>query len=58
MNRRFIGIEQGDHILDYVVERMKKVINGEDSGIYKYVEWKGGESFKYYELVEEEEIKK
>ncbi len=58
MNRRFIGIEQGDHILEYVVERMKKVINGEKGGISKEVEWKGGGSFKYYELVSESDSNK
>lgn len=54
MNRRFIGIEQGEHIVDYVVERMKKVIDGEDGGISKEVGWKGGGSFKYYELISDE----
>ena len=37
---------------------MKKVINGEKGGISKEVEWKGGGSFKYYELVSESDSNK
>jgi adenine-specific DNA-methyltransferase len=50
MNRRYIGIEQMDYIEDIAVERMKKVIEGEQGGISKAVEWGGGGSFIYAEL--------
>lgn len=50
MNRRYIGIEQMDYIEDIAVERMKKVIEGEQGGISKAVEWGGGGSFVYAEL--------
>ena len=50
MNRRYIGIEQMDYIETITVERMKKVIEGEQGGISKAVEWKGGGSFVYAEL--------
>ena len=53
MNRKYIGIEQGDHIVEYVVQRMKKVIDGENSGISKSVGWKGGGGFTYYELLKD-----
>jgi len=50
MNRRYIGIEQLDYIETITVERMKKVIEGEQGGISKTVDWKGGGSFIYAEL--------
>ncbi|WP_322935431.1 site-specific DNA-methyltransferase [Mycoplasmopsis felis] len=42
MNRRYIGIEQMDYINDITVERLKKVIDGEQGGISKSVNWNGG----------------
>lgn len=50
MNRQFIGIEQMDYIEDVSVERLKKVIDGEQGGISKEVNWQGGGSFVYAEL--------
>ena len=44
MNRRFIGIEQMDYIKTVSVERLKKVIAGEQGGISKDVNWQGGGS--------------
>ncbi|QQH28508.1 site-specific DNA-methyltransferase [Mycoplasmopsis bovis] len=52
MNRRYIGIEQMDYIQDITVERLKKVIDGEQGGISKLVNWQGGGSFVYCELLE------
>lgn len=52
MNRRFIGIEQMDYIKTVSVERLKKVIDGEQGGISKDVNWQGGGSFVYAELME------
>lgn len=52
MNRRYIGIEQMDYIEDIAVERMKKVIVGEQGGISKAVNWNGGGTFVYCELLE------
>lgn len=52
MNRRFIGIEQMDYIKTVSVERLKKVIEGEQGGISKDVNWQGGGSFVYAELME------
>lgn len=48
MNRSYIGIEQGEHIIELVVERMKKVILGEKGGISKIVNWIGGGDFDFY----------
>lgn len=50
MNRQYIGIEQMDYIETVAVERLKKVIDGEQGGISKSVNWKGGGSFVYLEL--------
>ena len=52
MNRRFIGIEQMDYINSVSVPRLQKVIEGEQGGISKDVEWQGGGSFVYAELME------
>ena len=50
MGRQYIGIEQMDYIEDITLERMQKVIAGEQSGISKDVKWVGGGSFVYCEL--------
>ena len=51
MKRRYIGVEQMDYIKDLAVERLLKVMKGEQGGISKYVNWRGGGSFVYCELV-------
>ena len=51
MKRRFIGIEQMEYIESITKERLKKVINGEQGGISKAVDWQGGGSFIYAELM-------
>lgn len=50
MNRQYIGIEQMNYIETVAVERLKKVIGGEQGGISKSVHWQGGGSFIYLEL--------
>lgn len=50
MNRQYIGIEQMNYIETVSVERLKKVIDGEQGGISKDVNWTGGGSFVYCEL--------
>ncbi|MEO1780742.1 site-specific DNA-methyltransferase [Enterococcus diestrammenae] len=52
MNRRFIGIEQMDYINTVSVTRLQKVIEGEQGGISTDVNWQGGGSFVYAELME------
>lgn len=52
MHRRFIGIEQMDYINTISVPRLQKVIAGEQGGISKDVNWQGGGSFVYAELME------
>lgn len=55
MNRQYIGIEQMDYINDVTIKRMEKVINGEQGGISKDVDWQGGGDFIYAELTKNNE---
>ena len=52
MGRKFIGIEQMDYINDVSVTRIQRVIEGENGGISSFVNWQGGGSFVYAELME------
>lgn len=56
MGRKYIGIEQMDYIYDITLERLKKVIEGEQSGISKERKWEGGGSFVYCELMDNAHI--
>ena len=50
MGRRWIGVELGDHAYTHCAVRMRKVIEGEQGGISKSQNWRGGGGFKFYEL--------
>lgn len=50
MGRRYIGIELGNHAYTHCVPRMQKVVDGEQGGISKAINWQGGGGFKFYEL--------
>lgn len=51
MNRRWIGIELGEHCHTHCIPRLKQVCDGTDQGgISKSVNWQGGGGFKYYYL--------
>lgn len=50
INRRYIGIEMGDHAYTHCKVRLDKVIDGEQGGISKSVNWQGGGAYKFYEL--------
>jgi len=50
MNRHYIGIDQMDYIESLAVERLNKVIAGEQGGISSDIDWNGGGSFVYCEL--------
>lgn len=52
MRRQYIGIEQMDYINTVTIPRLKKVLEGEQGGISKSVDWQGGGSFVYFELKE------
>ena len=51
MNRKWIGIEMGDHVYSHCIPRLNLVIDGKDLlGITKQVNWQGGGGYKFYEL--------
>ena len=52
LERRYIGLEQLDYGENDSVARLSKVINGDKTGISKAVNWSGGGSFVYAELMD------
>lgn len=49
MNRKWIGIELGEHCHTHCIPRLQKVCDGTDQGgISEAVGWKGGGGFKYF----------
>jgi len=50
MNRRYIGIEIGDHAQTHCQPRLQKVVDGEQGGISKAVNWQGGGGFRFCKL--------
>lgn len=52
MERRWIGIEMGEHAKTHCIPRLEKVIAGEQGGISQSVNWQGGGSFTFCELGE------
>ena len=50
LNRKWIMIEQMDAQIDIVQQRLHEVIEGEQGGISKALNWKGSGSFIYFEL--------
>ncbi len=53
MNRKWIGIEMGEHVYSLDKVRMDSIIDGMDmTGITKDVGWKSGGGYHFYELSE------
>ncbi len=51
MGRRWIMIELGDHAHTHIIPRLRKVIDGKDTGgITQSVNWNGGGGFRYFRL--------
>ena len=50
MNRRWIGIEMGNHAYTHCRIRMDKVIDGENGGVSISNNWQGGGGYHFYEL--------
>src|SRR5690606_29932133 len=51
MGRQWIMVELGEHCHTHIIPRMKKVIDGEDTGgITEVAGWKGGGGFRYFRL--------
>jgi adenine-specific DNA-methyltransferase len=51
MNRRWIGVELGDHAVTHCVPRLCKVIDGSDpGGVTTQTSWTGGGGFRFMRL--------
>jgi adenine-specific DNA-methyltransferase len=51
MGRRWIMVELGEHCHTHIIPRLKRLINGEDSGgITPMVNWQGGGGFRYFHI--------
>lgn len=50
MGRKWIGVELGEHAKTHCYPRLKQVVDGEQGGISKAVNWQGGGGFKFYNL--------
>ena len=50
MNRKWIGIELGQHCYTHCKPRLDKVVDGEQGGISKELGWTGGGGYRFYEL--------
>lgn len=50
MNRKWIGIELGNHCYTHCKPRLDKVIDGEQGGVSKELGWTGGGGYRFYEL--------
>ena len=56
MNRQFIAIEQMDYIETITKERLKNVIEGEQGGVSRALDWQGDGEFVYFELKKHNEL--
>jgi len=56
MERKFIAVEQLDYVNTVTVKRLEKVVAGEQGGISEDVNWQGGGSFIYAELLQNNQI--
>ena len=51
MDRKWVGIELGNHAYTHCKVRLDWIVNGEDAGgITKAVNWEGGSGYHFYEL--------
>lgn len=52
LGRNYIGVEKEPVTCNYIVERMKQVVSGEQGGISQKIGWHGGGDFYYIEYNE------
>lgn len=50
MGRRYIGVENGEHIKSHCVYRLRQVIDGDAVGVSSVLGWKGGGGFDFFTL--------
>lgn len=53
MQRHYIGVEMGLQAQTHCCKRIRDVIDGEQGGISKSVNWQGGGGFRFYKLGDE-----
>lgn len=58
MKRQYIGVEQIERHFDICIKRLKKVIEGEQGGISKNIDWRGVGEFISFEIAQHNEIAK
>jgi adenine-specific DNA-methyltransferase len=52
MGRKYIGVEMGEQAKTHCAVRLRKVIDGEQSGVSEAAGWKGGGGFRFFTLGE------
>ncbi len=50
MNRRWIGIESGEHAVSHCAGRLAQVVDGERGGVSEQFGWSGGGGFRFERL--------
>lgn len=51
MNRKYIGVEMGEHVFSHCKKRLDNIISGKDVlGVSKSLKWQGGGGYRFYEL--------
>ena len=55
MARRYIGIENGEHIKSHCAFRLRQVIDGDSVGVSEKLGWQGGGGFNFYTLQQKRE---
>lgn len=50
MDRQYVGIEHGDHVITHAANRLSQVVNGENSGVSASLGWTGGGGFDFFRL--------
>jgi len=53
LNRRYIGIEVGQHAVTHAMSRLTQVVDGEQGGVSKLLGWRGGGGFDFYRCVDD-----
>ncbi len=56
LGRKYITVDQMDYTEELIVTRLKNVIDGDQSGISKAIDWQGGGSFVYCELANNSQL--
>jgi adenine-specific DNA-methyltransferase len=51
LNRKWIGVEIGNHCDTHIIKRLNEILQGNDEGVVSsQIHWKGGGSYKYFHL--------